>query len=396
MLPEIVVFEGKNVDKYLSIAINRPLFDIFAGTMTFLKKIELVNQNKFPVSLFVRDYLKDFTSFTHPEYKVNIVPSSNTIFLINSCLSFNENLFDIIQKLQLNSVIKSNEEIICGFIETKHFENIMTGNFSDISIVDSEIKIIDSIWELIAQNGNLIKDDYKYLSRILDNSIEIFPQDEYITSANFPMVVFNALDGPVLIEKTAKIEPFSLIKGPAYIGEKVFIKSGTLIDRNTSIFKNAKVGGEIENSIIFPFSNKQHDGFLGHSCIGSWVNLGAGTISSDLKNNYGHIRVKFNQQEHNTGLRFLGTIIGDHSKTAINTRLNTGTVIGIFANLFGNTFEYKTFENYVWGDNSTNEIFEFNKATEMAKIMMTRRNMEMSQEEQDLYYYYYQKTSKNV
>ncbi|MCK4572008.1 transferase, partial [candidate division WOR-3 bacterium] len=190
-------------------------------------------------------------------------------------------------------------------------------------------------------------------------------------------VLLDASNGPIYIDNHCVIRANTVIDGPAFIGEGCFIKCGSLID-TVSIGKVSKLSGEIEASIFQGYSNKQHFGFLGHSFIGEWVNIGAGSTNSDLKNNYSPIRVNLSGKEYETGMQFLGLIMGDHCKTAINTSFNTGTIIGPFCNIFGFNFPPKYLPPFSWWGDYFSE-YKLEKAIDTAKIVMKRRDIEMDE-----------------
>jgi UDP-N-acetylglucosamine diphosphorylase/glucosamine-1-phosphate N-acetyltransferase len=192
-----------------------------------------------------------------------------------------------------------------------------------------------------------------------------------------PGVVLDAEGGPIYIGKNAKIFPNAVIEGPAFIGNKTAIKIGAKIYENTSIGEVCKVGGEVEGCIIHSYSNKQHDGFLGHSYLAMWVNLGADTNNSDLKNNYGNVKVTINGEQINSGSMFVGLTMGDHSKAGINTMFNTGTVVGISSNVFGSGFPQKYIPSFSWGGTDSTIIYDIEKAIEVARRVMSRRNINL-------------------
>ena len=191
-----------------------------------------------------------------------------------------------------------------------------------------------------------------------------------------PGVVLDATGGPIIIADNAFIYPNAVIEGPVYIGESSKIKSGATIYENVTIGNVCKVGGEVEESIFMDYSNKQHAGFIGHAYVGSWVNLGADTNNSDLKNNYSKIRIKLSNKEIDSGSQFLGLMIGDHSKSSINTMFNTGTVVGFSSNIFGIGFPEKYVPSFTWGGDKSSTVYDLNKAMETAKIVMNRRKID--------------------
>ena len=254
------------------------------------------------------------------------------------------------------------------------------------------MKFITYPWDLVHANGEQIVADFAVLTggrgAIKGN---VYPGAQLLAAENIfidegavvkPGVVLDAEGGPIYIGKKAKIFPNAVIEGPAFIGEGSMIKIGGKIYENTSIGEVCKVGGEVEGSIIHAYSNKQHDGFLGHAYLAMWVNLGADTNNSDLKNNYGSVRVTINGEEVNSGSMFVGLTMGDHSKSGINTMFNTGTVVGVSSNVFGAGFPPKYIPSFAWGGAEGVETYDAEKALEVAKRVMGRRKIELSEVEE--------------
>src|SRR5690606_7840722 len=190
----------------------------------------------------------------------------------------------------------------------------------------------------------------------------------------------NASDGPIYIGKNAEIMEGCTIRGPFALCDSSTLKMQTKIYGGTSIGPHSKVGGEVNNSVIFGYSNKAHDGFLGNSVIGEWCNLGADTNNSNLKNNYAEVKLWDYEKEGfaNTGLQFCGLMMGDHSKCGINTMFNTGTVVGVSANIFGSGFPRNFIPSFSWGGSGGFTTYNTEKAFEVAKVVMSRRNIEFS------------------
>ncbi|HDY69300.1 MAG TPA: glucose-1-phosphate thymidylyltransferase, partial [Candidatus Scalindua sp.] len=200
-----------------------------------------------------------------------------------------------------------------------------------------------------------------------------------------PGCVLDAESGPIYIGNNVNISPNSVIEGPVYIRDNVIIKAVSRIRAGSNIGKACKVGGEISNTIIQDYSNKQHDGFLGDSYIGSWVNLGADTVNSNLTNTYGTVKVQMVDKIIDTGQMFFGMIMGDHTKTAINTRFTTGSNIGFACNILFTSIPPKFIPSFSWCSDNNTMTYDVNRELQVAKRMMERRNKIMTQNEEEVF-----------
>jgi UDP-N-acetylglucosamine diphosphorylase/glucosamine-1-phosphate N-acetyltransferase len=235
----------------------------------------------------------------------------------------------------------------------------------------------------LAQNAKNIQDDFVLLTKnrtsaIIDNSNQVInPGNIFIEEgASVLCSILNASAGPIYIAKDAEVMEGSMIRGPFALGEHSALKMGAKIYGPTTIGPECKVGGEVNNSVIFGYTNKAHDGFLGNSVIGEWCNLGADSNNSNLKNNYAHVKL-WNYAEGrmvSTSLQFCGLIMGDHSKCGINTMFNTGTVVGVSANIFGAGFPKNHIPSFSWGGAQGITEYNFEKAAETATLVMERRH----------------------
>jgi UDP-N-acetylglucosamine diphosphorylase/glucosamine-1-phosphate N-acetyltransferase len=198
-------------------------------------------------------------------------------------------------------------------------------------------------------------------------------------------VVLDAEEGPIYIGANVKISPHVSIQGPCYIGEDTLIQASAVIREATSIGPVCKVGGEVEASIIHSYSNKQHDGFLGHSYLGQWINIAADSINSDLKNTYGKVRVPINGIEVDSGQMFVGLTVGDHSKCGINSSFATGSIVGFSANLFMSAHIPKFVPSFAWYTDSCRESYDAQRGLEVARKVMARRKVELAAAQQRLY-----------
>ena len=276
----------------------------------------------------------------------------------------------------------------------KNFRKINSG---------SNIKIISHIWELFKHNGEAIVEDYEMIikgrktakllnTNNLDNPENIFIEE----GAKVNFATINASSGPVYIGKGAELMEGTVVRGPFALCEQSTLKIGAKIYGPTTIGPFSKVGGEVNNSIIIGYSNKAHDGFLGNSVIGEWCNLGADTNNSNLKNNYENVKLWNYSSEsfEDTGLQFCGLIMGDHSKCAINTMFNTGTVVGVSTNIFGAGFPRNYIPSFTWGGSDKLITYVWPKAIEVAQKVMMRRNIELTDTDIKILKEVYNMTSK--
>jgi len=258
------------------------------------------------------------------------------------------------------------------------------------------VRAYEYLWDMIADNGEMIARDFDEMDRtgaaVIFSGAHLLNHERIIIGGGSvlkPGVVIDATHGPVIIGSDVQVMANAVIEGPCFIGDHSVIKIGAKIYGQSAIGRWCKVGGEVENSIILGYSNKQHDGFLGHSYLGRWVNLGADTNTSDLKNNYGMIRVTIGGREIGTGRMFLGALIGDHARTGINTMLNTGSVIGVGANVFGGGFPSKSIPPFAWGGFGGEERYRLDDALAVAARVMARRRVEFTTADETLLRYLY-------
>jgi len=357
-----IIFEDK-WKNFSPITFTRGIFDIFLGIYTQKERAE-------------KEFASHFENWTERDYIKKSIPLNEETLFLNA----QAHIWGLKEKIREKGIYKSGNEIIAiysskGTIPTDISENM--------KIFQIDVPLFNNIFDILKFNQEAIKlDIYHYLDikqkKTLPNIYTINPDEIFIPDkTNFlGDITIDASKGPVFIEEGVDIEPYTLLKGPLFIGKNTLIKSHSRISAS-SIGKVSKLGGEIEESIIYGYTNKQHYGFLGHSYLGEWINLGAGTTNSDLKNNYSTVSVNIGEKKINTGLQFLGSIIGDHTKTGIGTILNTGTIIGVSCNIFGSGFPPKYIPAFSWGGASGLEVYKIEKAIKTAEIVMKRRNVKM-------------------
>lgn len=404
---QLCIFEDKKASSFFPLTYSRPVYDLICGHTSLKNKIfRLFPSAKH--SLQCRAYLKDVVIQNNPSIPVNTIEENECLF-VNGRILADNNLTKILRKKRKENVVyKFEDTAIAAFLTGTRLESLKNSigdfinleNFDGIPVEEIELKTFNYIWDLINYNGEEISNEFealvnkrkkkkqkKILGEVFDG-VHLVSKKEIVIDKGAiikPGVIIDASDGPVFIDKNVEIYPNAVIEGPAYIGESSKIKSAATIYENVSIGNLCKIGGEVEESIIMPYSNKQHAGFLGHAYLGSWVNLGADTNNSDLKNNYSTIKIYINGEMVDSGSQFMGLIMGDHSKTAINTMFNTGTTVGFSCNIFGAGFPKKFVSSFIWGGAGESEVYELGKSIETAKKVMLRRNKIMSDDEEKLF-----------
>ena len=397
----ICIFEDEQYLNFEPLIYSRPVFDLLCG-MTTLKDKIIRAFPKEKIVLKCRNYLEPFVKAENPKYKVNQFDDEYYLF-INGRIIAPANLKSILSlKSGEEKVFISKGQIVAAKISKKRIrdlsldkvEFIDTKLFSNLPLVEVEIDIAEYLWDLVYSNGKEIQNDFKIYTKNKSSAKKKYAGVNFVNKKNIfirkdvdikPGVVLDASTGPIFIEKNVTIFPNAVIQGPFYIGESSKIKSCATIYPNVSIGKVCKIGGEVEDSIIHPYSNKQHSGFLGHSYLGSWINIGADTNNSDLQNNYGSIKVQVNGRHIDSGKQFVGLMMGDHSKTAINTMFNTGTVVGFSSNVFGAGFPPKYILSFGWGGSEAMKEYKLAKAIETAKAVFARRNKNFGKEDEEMF-----------
>jgi len=397
----ICIFEDEQYLNFEPLIYSRPVYDLVCG-MTTLKKHIMRAFPKEKVVLKCRKYLETFVREENPKCKVNQFDNDDHLF-INGRIIPPSNLKNILSvKSGEEKVFTSNSLVVAAKVSAKRIkelsladpEIIDTKVFSNLPTVEVDVPVANYLWDLVYLNGKEIQNDFKIYTKGKSSAKKKYLGVNFVNKKNIfvgkdveikPGVVLDASTGPIFIEKNVTIFPNAVIQGPCFIGESSKIKSCATIYPNVSIGKVCKIGGEVEDTIIHPYTNKQHSGFLGHSYLGSWINLGADTNNSDLQNNYGSITVQVNGKRINSGKQFVGLMMGDHSKTAINTMFNTGTVVGFSSNVFGASFPPKYIPSFGWGGNESMLEYKLAKAVETAKVVFARRNIEFKKEDEEMF-----------
>lgn len=393
----LCLFEDRTADNFYPLILTRHVADLLVGSRTLRERaVALLGGEGFLLHGrgYIRNYYRahgipvDFTTQDHA--------SSRGLLCINARLPIDPSVLSTFpdgERWQLTN----GEHVLAARLTPEDVNNLnWEEDFLDFDPLDlpryeqKSATLYGYLWDLLADNASRIAADFASFSPTPDFSapgVHIVSPERTALHPDVllkPGVVIDASGGPVIIEAGTTVMANSVIEGPCYIGPNCTIKIGAKIYEGSSFGERCKIGGEVENSIVIGYANKQHDGFLGHSYLGAWVNLGADTNTSDLKNNYGHVRLLLNGREVNSGRMLLGSLIGDHSKTGINTMLNTGTVIGLSANIFGGGFPPKEIPSFAWGGAEGIEPFQLEKAIALARTVTSRRGIDFAAADEEM------------
>ena len=387
----IILFDDDKRANLLPLTFTRPCSELRVGILTIAEKWSKYVSEK--ISHITQDYLAK---------KYDVCYQNENVY-INGRVLPSSDLIDQIKALPNEESLTQNE-IIIALKTSKHIMNFEELVQYSSSKLNKEIScsMINNTHDIFTKNGSEIKSDYDRLtkdrkSQQLSSTNTILGKDIFIEDGvRAEAVVFNTENGPIYLGKNSTVMEGSLIRGPFGLGENATIKMGAKIYGDTSVGPQCKVGGEVSNSVFYKNTNKGHDGFIGNSVIGEWCNLGADTNSSNLKNNYASVKLwDYSKQRFlDTGLQFCGLIMGDHSKCGINTMFNTGTVVGVSANIFGGNFPRNFIPSFTWGGSSGFATYQTNKAFQTAKKVMERRNEELTEKEQEILTSIFNKTTE--
>lgn len=367
---------------FLPLTFTRPISDLRIGIDTIREKWEYYFDD---ISIKTADYLSE--KFCLRTVKINV--------WINAQVIPNQSVVNEINSLKNNEVLIKNDLPIAFVAEDFRWDNL--NKKSSVS----EFIFIENVWDIFMRNGEIIKDDFdritqKRKSAALNQwSKKIGDYPVFIEQgASVFDATFNCTNGPIYIGQNAIVMEGVMIRGPFAMGRDSELKMGSKVYSNTTLGPSCKVGGEVNNVVFQGYSNKAHDGFLGNSVIGQWCNIGADTNCSNLKNNYEEVKLwdyKSNKFRE-TGLQFCGLIMGDHSKSAINTMFNTGTVVGVSANIFGSGFPRNFIPSFSWGGAGGMITYKFEKAIEVASKVMQRRNIQLDETERNILWHVFEQT----
>ena len=399
MTDSICIFEDQLYRRLLPLVYLRPVYDLRSGILTLRGKIE----RSFPgarLHLHTRSVLGKLVEQQNPGTPVNRVEGARCLFINGRVLAAG-NLKSLVPPDGPDGLFTMGETLVAARVSGRALESvrkalpdtITPATFGALPVTGVNVQMISYPWDLIHHNGEEITSDFAVLAPEPARRMQgtVYEGVHLINPGNIvigegskvkPGVVLDADNGPIYIGKNVTVFPNAVIEGPAFIGDRTLIKIGAKIYEQTSIGEVCKVGGEVEGSIIHAYSNKQHDGFLGHAYLGMWVNLGADTNNSDLKNNYSNVKVVIDGETVDTGSMFMGLVMGDHSKSSINSMFNTGTVVGVSSNVFGSGFPPKSIPSFAWGGAEGLSTYDLERALEVARRVMGRRKIALSEVEE--------------
>lgn len=377
---QIAFSDAQFWEDFLPLTFTKPVAEMRCGILTFSERWQkLLNTEE--ISYLTEDYLQE--KFPKPANKESLLLVPN--FLPS------ENVLQQIKELQKGEALVYENELLAAKI---NIENFSLNQIEKMTDIHEELLFFKQPTDLFSYNEKAINFDFELLTKGR-NSAELSatngflgePDDLFIEEgATIEFSTLNAKTGKIYIGKNAEVMEGCNLRGPIALCEESKFNLGAKIYGATTIGPHCKVGGEVNNIVIFGYSNKGHDGFVGNSVIGEWCNIGADTNSSNLKNNYAEVKLWNYRTKRfaKTGLQFAGLIMGDHSKTAINTQLNTGTVVGVAANIFKSGFPPNLIESFSWGGMKGDEKFNLEKAYEVAKLAMARRKVEFKEVDRNM------------
>ena len=384
-----ILFDGPSRNALLPFTFTRPVADILIGIMTIRQKWEM------RLGSTTTTLTEEYLSVKYPmvELEENV--------MINASFLPNDELAEMVSDLKPNQAIFKGDEVIAFFTNEEQEEV----DFDTYEILEfqSDCITINNTWEIFSKNNLAIQEDFKFLtedrkSQPIPKSVNVIARENIFIEegAKLEYVTLNASTGPIYIGKDAEIMEGSTIRGPFALCDNSSVKMGSKIYGATTVGPYSRIGGEVKNTVLFAHSNKGHEGYLGDSVIGEWCNMGADTNNSNLKNNYEEVKLWSYETEGfaKTGLQFCGLMMGDHSKCGINTMFNTGTVVGVSANVFGTGFPRNFIPSFSWGGAAGFTTYVTKKAFETARLVMSRRDIDFDETEAAILEHVFEESKK--
>lgn len=402
----VIITEPKNVDNFFPFSAMHPVYELRCGAFRMFERLQRqlphANFHFSGEGLKKNSFLKRFGIDEKEISKTGTLVVLSTALLTQDNLAqmeqsyieythsigYNTTVVFVHRNMVFAAFIPENERINPGKADLDFLPKMLSELNNIIHGIEiNDVVILDYIWDSIYSNEKLLKNDFELFgSTHIELQNVLNPENVFIgEKCNIShTTILDASEGPIIIGNNVTIMHYATLIGPCFVGDNSLVKVGAKIYESCSFGEYCKIGGEIENSIIQSYSNKQHEGFLGHSFLSEWVNIGADTNTSDLKNTYTNITVQLKDREIDTGNMFLGFICGDHTKTAINTQLNTGSIAGICGILVKEGFLPKFIPSFSWGGGKNSPSYKASKAISVARTVMARRNKSLLPEEEEL------------
>lgn len=404
----LYIYEDKEYRNFFPLTCLRPVYELRPGIRPIFKRLEQKLQPA-DTGLLARDDISAHLAARQTGYPVNIIKNNaGDILFINGRVRYLGDLGDLIVKAPTSTLMKSRDsgKTVAIFLKAEDSKNappvatpkeqleLIARLKPEMMEFETTATLYNYCWEMMADIGNCIVDDFPQARQTLDgasnikvhDSAMLINEDEISLGDNveiMPGAILDASRGPIMIEGLTRIESFAAVYGPCFIGANSVVLAGKV--SHCSIGPTCRIGGEVEETIFQSYVNKYHSGFIGHSYVGSWVNFGAMTTNSDLKNNYSTIKLTLNGQSVDSGSMKVGSFVGDHTKFGIGTLLNTGINIGVSCNIFGGgLIADKEIPSFTWGSSGKYQPYEIGKAIETVRRVCRRRNVDLSSHEEEL------------
>ena len=384
-----ILFDGTVREALLPFTFTRPVAEIRIGILTIREKWE--KYLGYTTTTLTEEYLSE--KYPMVELEENV--------MINASFLPNDILYEMVKNLKTNQAIFKGDAVV-AFYTNESQEEV---DFDTYEIIDysEDCLTVEHTWDIFAKNDAALREDFELItegrtSQPIPKSVNVIAHENIFIEegAKLEFVTLNASTGPIYIGKNSEIMEGSVIRGPFALCESGRVKLASKVYGATTVGPHSVIGGEVNNSVLFSYSNKGHDGFLGNSVLGEWCNVGADSNNSNLKNNYEPVKLWSYETENfaKTGLQFCGLMMGDHSKCGINTMFNTGTVVGVSANIFGAGFPRNFVPSFSWGGASGFSTYLTSKAFQTAKIVMARRNVDFTEDDAKILEHVFEETKK--
>jgi UDP-N-acetylglucosamine diphosphorylase/glucosamine-1-phosphate N-acetyltransferase len=376
----VILFDSPSIrQQLLPFTFTRPVAEVRVGIMTIREKWNFLLKTQCSFST---------ESYLSRKYPVHLTQDN---YWINGALCPDENFIQALRTLDLNDGIRKGNQMLAVRTQADEVPEVIMGKVHEFT---EEVTLIDQPWKLFQFNAAQIKADFKRITAgrkshpLTDPHTRVYGAENIFLEegVDIKAATINAENSVVYFGKNVQVQEGSVIRGNHAFGEGTVVNVGAKMRGDSTIGPYCKIGGEVSNSILFAFSNKGHDGFLGNSILGEWCNLGADTNTSNLKNNYEPVKLWSYSKGGfvSTGLQFCGLLMGDHSKCGINTMFNTGTVVGVGANIFGDGYPRNFVPSFAWGGAAGFSTFQLTKAFETAEKVMERRGVKFTEPDRDI------------